>query len=260
MIPFQENSYHILDNNPLSRVRFYINERYVFTIGVYKNEMGFFVDFPKFSKCSSNLDNISFPAGVMKNHNITIKNQEGLKFCPKLSFHESGFVLFSKTRHFFNKIIVRNQPVNSIYEHWGEHIFTLMMQRIDLLEKEEIKIHKKTSFTNRKFGEIPPAVKFIGNLWNEDDLKECFPNFGSARYLNRPIVWANNVEDVVVIFKFSHLSDKEPLYLTIRTQAIDILDKNNKDSVILSIMAGWNAKEMDDVNANPKFIGLIAKK
>jgi hypothetical protein len=265
MIPPLYKSYYEINFNPLERVEIFLNSKYVFTIGAYKKEMGFYIDFPKFNNSQTIISNFTLPKGKKHIDKLNATKSEIKNICPKLSFHESGFVLLSKGGMFFDKEISRKKTHESIFNHDGKHVFTISMQNIKILPDEPPSCKKKLNYISLPFTPTPEAIKFVGNIWKTSDLKSCFADFSSLKNgLEFPIVWprkdSSNLGDIIFIIKFCHLKNCEPLYLTVRCMPIPLIDKTNTTEVLLSLISGLIFDEINNLNKESCFISFFAKK
>ena len=259
MIPSRFKCYHDIDNRQLKRIRVFIGGYYLFTFGTYKNEMGFYIDFPKFSSYKINSDICTIPKGVVKDFDVSLGGQRG-NICPKISFHESGQVHFSKAGVIFGKSLVKNKINDSIYDNNGSHVLTIMMQNISKLEHYDQVEKSKERNLNLPFENIPLAIKFVGNIWKEEDLVKDFGELYSLKHSDLPLYWKradSNLGDLTLIIKFSHKAT--PLYLSLRCMPIKVLDQCEKNP-FLSVMTGWKFEEMKDGENDATLIGFMARK
>lgn len=263
MLPPRYKSYHELNHSPIKRVRVLINRKYLFTVGLYNSEMGFFIDFPGFSEYTTTSGNAVFPKGSTYEKSISLQDGKKENFCPKVSFHESGEVLFSKKEWFRYRPFARNKAANSIYDHDGDHCFTVMFQNHEKLTDDTRPEGRDVTHLSFPFTYHPTALKFVGNIWPEEALKKDFPSLPSMRYRSMtPITWlrpeTKDIHDLMGIIKLSH-ENKAPLYVTLRCIPIPFLDKN-ENSPLISVIGGWRFNEVKDGEHEAKFIGLIARK
>lgn len=263
-IPPNYKSYFEIDFNHIERVQIFLNSKYVFTVGLYKREMGFYIDFPNFNQSTTSVSDYVMPKGLKYLDKINPRKTEFKTICPKLSFHESGLVLLSKGGIFFDKEISRQQTRNSIFENDGGHVFTISLQNLKRLKDEPYSTKNRVQHTTLPFQPIPEAIKFVGNLWREKDLRENFKDFSTLRNgTEMPIVWprkdGSNLGDIVFILKFCHLNKVQPLYLTVRCMPISVLDKDYKTGTLLTLISGLIFDEINDLSKDTKFISFTAK-
>lgn len=264
MISPPYTSYLEINLSSLKRVQVFVNSKYVFTVGVYKKEMGFYIDFPKFNKSESSISNYILPKEKKQIDKLTPFKSETKSICPKLSFHESGWVLLSKGGIFFDKTISRQKSNESIFNNTGTHVFSISLQNIDKLPNETPSGKNKVAHVSLPFFQMPNTIKFIGNLWKKEDLKKDFPFFNSLKNgMEFPIIWprkdGSNIGDIILVFKLCHIKESEPMFLTIRCMPVPILDHSCVDSTLLSLMSGFIFEDMIDLKKETNFFGLIAK-
>ena len=226
--------------------------------------MGFYIDFPKFNKAQTVISRYTMPKSQRYIDKLEATQYEFKNICPKLSFHESGFVLLSKGGIFFDKEISRRKTHDTIFSNDGKHVFTISLQNPDKMANEPPSIKSKIAHTSVPFYPLPQAIKFVGNLWKKEDLVKNFPDFSSLKDGTEfPIVWprkdGSNLGDVVFIVKFCHLKNVEPLYLTIRCMPIPVMDKNYTKGVLLTLISGLIFDEVNNLNIDSDFISFNAK-
>lgn len=265
MIPPNYKSYFDLNLSNIERVQVFLGSKYIFTIGIYKKEMGFYIDFPKFNKSSSTIAKYTLPRGQKYIEKLDPSATEQKDICPKLSFHESGWVLLSKTGFFFNKTISRQKTNDSIFDNDGSHVFTISLQNLNFLPDEPPTMKTRTRHISLPSTPIPQAIKFVGNLWKKSDLQESFKEFGMLKNETEyPIVWprndGSNLGDIVFILKFCHLENTEPLYLSVRCMTIPVMDKEYTSGVLLTLMSGFIFSDIINTAKETDFISFIAKK
>ncbi|MBD3311113.1 MAG: hypothetical protein GF349_01285 [Candidatus Magasanikbacteria bacterium] len=241
-----------------------MNSKYIFTVGVYKKEMGFYIDFPKFNKSQTSISNYTLPKGKRQIDKIDPSKSEIKEICPKLSFHESGWVLLSKGGVFFDKTISRQKTHDSIFDSNGEHIFTISLQNLNKLPDEPPSTKNKIGHISLPFSPTPKAIKFVGNLWKKEDLKNDFEDFNLLKNGTEfPIVWprkdGSNLGDIVFILKICHIEKNEPMYLTVRCMPIPLLDKTYIDGTLLTLISGLIFDEVNNLEKETNFISFMAK-
>jgi len=265
MMPPAYKSYFEINYNPARRVQVFLNSKYIFTIGAYKKEMGFYIDFPNFNASNSTVSDYVLPKGKRQIDTLTPRKSEFKNICPKLSFHESGMVLLSKGGIFFDKEISRQVTRDSIFENNGSHVFTISLQNLNHLPDEPYTTSKKVRHTSLPFHPLPEAIKFVGNLWKKSDLKSSFVDLSILKDNTEfPIVWprndGSNLGDIVFILKFCHLKNAEPMYLTVRCMPIPMMDKDYTSGTLLTLISGLIFGEINDLDKDSKFISFMAKK
>ena len=263
MFPSRYTSYLELNYNPIERIQIFLDNKYIFTIGAYKKEMGFFIDFPNFNRCESTISDYILPKGKKYLDKVEPKNFEK-NICPKLSFHESGMVLLSRTGMIFNKEISRKAIRDSIYKNDGCHVFTISIQNASKLGDEPYIVKNKVEHISLPFRPIPYAIKFVGNLWKESDLKKCLDCFSAIKNrMDMPITWprkdGSGLSDIIFIVKLCHLKKAPAMYLTVRCMPIPYLDKDYNSGPLLFLLSGLSIEELDNLNVDSKIFGFISR-
>ncbi len=265
MIPPNYKSYFEINHSNIERVQIFLSSKYIFTIGIYKKEMGFYIDFPKFNKSNTTVAKYILPKGQSYIEKLDPTATEQKNICPKLSFHESGWVLLSKSGFFFDKTISRQKTNDSIFKNDGTHVFTISLQNPNFLPDEPPAMKTRTRDIALPSSPLPNAIKFVGNLWKKSDLQESFKEFGMLKNETEyPIIWprndGSNLGDIVFILKFCHLVDSEPLYLSVRCMIIPIMDKEYSKGTLLTLMSGFIFGDVINTEKETDFISFIAKR